>query len=78
MKIILEWTLSNLLGRYQQLLLLNVSVRVVPNPETKFTFIGSMSIQLTLFYNTLSLTQPGIRGQSNQTAFIELHYSKQP
>ena len=75
--VVLEWTLSNSLGRYQQLLLPNISVSVVPNPETE---IGNMCIHLILPYNTLynvSLTQLGICGQFNQTAFITLHYSKQ-
>ena len=75
---LLELTLSNSLGRYQQLLLPNVSINIVPDPEVD-PFIGNMSIQLTLPYNTLynvSVTQPGICGQPNQTAFIELNYSK--
>ena len=79
--VILEWTLSNPLGHYQQLLLPNVSVNVVPNPEMQIMFIGNMSVQLSLSYNTLynvSVTQPGICGQPNQTAYIELNnYSKQ-
>ena len=73
-----EWTLSNSFGRYQQLLLPNVSVSVIPSPEEEIMFIRSMSIRLTLPYNTLynvSVTQPGVCGQPNQIAFIELNYS---
>ena len=76
--VILEWSLSNSPIYYQQLLR-NVSVTVIPHLEMITTFIGNMSIQLTLPYNTLynvSVTQPGICGQPNQTAFIELFYSK--
>ena len=77
--VILEWAISYPLGHYQQLLLPNVSISVVPNPDTE-RIIGHMTIQLTLPYNTVynvSVTQPGICGQPNQTAFIELNYSKQ-
>ena len=76
--IILEWTLLNSLSRYRQLLQ-NTSVNVVPDLGVAIMFIGNMSIQLTLPYNTLynvSVTRPGICGQPNQTAFIELSYSK--
>ena len=50
---------------------------IVPDPEVD-PFIGNMSIRLALpvLYNTLynvSVTQPGICGQPNQTA---LNYSK--
>ena len=79
--VILEWTLSNTLGRYQQLLLPNVNVSVVPSPEMEmFMFIRSTNIQLTLSYNILynvSVTQPGICEQPSQTASIKLNYSKQ-
>ena len=78
--VILEWTISNTLGRYQWLLLPNASISVVPNSEVEIMLTRNMSIQLTLSYNTLynvSITQPGICGQSSQTAFIELNYSKQ-
>ena len=77
---ILEWMLSNSLGRYQELLLPNISVSVVPNPEADIMFIGNTTIQLTLSYNTLyyvSVTQPGICGQPNQTVLIEKNYGKQ-
>ena len=78
--VILEWTLSDTLGRYQQLLLPNASVSVVPSPEMEiFMFIRSTSIQVTLSYNILynvSVTQPGICGQPSQTASIKLNYSK--
>ena len=77
---ILEWTLSNSLGRYQQLLLPNVSINIVPDPEVEIMLFGNMSTKVTLHYNTLynvNLTQPGVCGQPNQTAFIELNYSKQ-
>ena len=73
---ILEWTVSNTLGRYQQLLLSNASVSVVPSPEVEIIFIRNMSVQLTLSYNTLydvSITQPGICGQPNQTVSIKLN-----
>ena len=75
----IEWTISNPLGCYQHLLLPNVSISVVPDPEAEVVDVGDMSIQLTLSYNTpynVSITQPGICGQPNQTAFIELKYSK--
>ena len=78
--VILEWTISKSLSHYQQLLLLNISISVVPNPETEIIFIGNMSIHLSLPYNTLynvSVTQPGICGQPNQMAYVELNYSKQ-
>ena len=80
--VILEWTLSNSLGHYQQLLLPNVSINIVPDPEVEIMCFGNMSNKLMLHcqYNTLynvSITQPGVCGQPNQTAFIELSYSKQ-
>ena len=78
--VVLEWTISNTLGRYQHLLLPNASISVVPIPEEEIMFIRSTSIQLSLHYNTLynvSITQPSICEQLNQTAFIELNYSKQ-
>ena len=76
--VVLEWTLSNSPSYYQQLVR-NVSVNVFPHLEMITTFIGNMSIQLALSYNTLfnvSVTQPGICGRPNQTVFIELSYSK--
>ena len=76
--ILLEWTLSNS-NRYQRLLP-NTSANVFPLTEVEITFIGSMSIQLTLAYNiqyNVSITQPGICGQPNQTSFLELSYSMQ-
>ena len=78
--VILEWTLSNSFGRYQQLQLPNVSINIVPDPEVEIMFFGNMSVQLSLSYNILhnvSITHLGICGQPNQTAFIELNYSKQ-
>ena len=78
--VILEWTISNTLGHYQQLLLLNASFSVVPSPEVEIMLTRNMSINLTLSYNTLynvSITQPGICEQPSQTTFIELNYSKQ-
>ena len=78
--VILDWALSNSLGRYQQLLLPNVSINIVPDPEVEIMFFGNMSNKLMLHYNTsynVSITQPGVCGQPNQTAFIELSYSKQ-
>ena len=78
--VILEWILSNSLGHYQQLLLPNISTSVVPNdPEEEIEFIRNTSIRLILPYNiqyNVSVTQPGICGQPNQTVFIELNYSK--
>ena len=64
---------------YQQLLE-NVSINVirVPDPEVTIVYTGNRTLQLTLAHNTLynvSITQPGICGQSNQTMFIELKYS---
>ena len=78
--IILEWTLSNSPSyNYYQQLLQNSSVNVVTELEVVIMFFGNMSAQLTLQYNTLynvSVTQPGICGRPNRTAFIELNYSK--
>ena len=72
----LEWTV--LLSQiYYQQLLQNVSVHVVPDPKMTTVHTANRTLQLTLLYNTLynvSITQPGICGQSNQTAFIELKY----
>ena len=73
--VLLEWTFS-LSQIYYQCLPWNVSIFVVPDTEVTR---GNMSAQLTLQYNTLynvSLTQPGICGQPNQTEFIHLNYSK--
>ena len=76
--LILEWILSNSLGHYQQLLLPNISISVVPNdPEVEIEFIRNTSVRLILSYNTpynISVTQPGICGQPNQTISIELNY----
>ena len=48
----LEWTV--LLSQiYYQLLLQNVSVRVVPDPEMTTVNMGNRTLQLTLLYNTL-------------------------
>ena len=72
----LEWTV--LLSQiYYQQLLQNISVHVVPDPEMTTVNTGNRTLQLTLAYNTLynvSITQPGICGQPNQTAFIELKH----
>ena len=78
--VILEWTISNTLGRYQWLLLPNAHISVVSNSEVEIMLTRNMNINLTLSYNTLynvSITQPGICEQPSQTAFIELNYSKQ-
>ena len=75
--VLLEWNLSNS-NHYQQLLP-NASANVSPLTEVEIMFTGSMSIRLTLAYNTLynvSITQPGICGRPNQAAFIKLNYSK--
>ena len=72
----LEWTIS-LLQIYYQQLLQNVSIDVVPDNGVTVAYTGNRTLQLTLQYNTLynvSLTQPGICGQPNQTAFIGLKY----
>ena len=72
-----KWNVSNVQIYYQQLLQ-NVSINVVPNPIA-IRYAGNRTFQLTLLYNTLyivSITQPGICGQPNQTVFIELNYSK--
>ena len=77
--VILQWTLS-LSQIYYQQLLQNVSITVVPDTGVTIAYTGNRTLQLILPYNTLynvSLTQPGICGQPNQTAFIELSYSKQ-
>ena len=70
--IILEWTV--LLSQiYYQQLLENVSINVIPDPEVIIVYTGNRTLQLTFTYNTLynvSLTQPGIRGQPNQTTFM--------
>ena len=75
--VLLEQTLSN--SNHYQRLLPNASANVSPLTEVEIMFTGNMSIQLTLAYNTLynvSITQPGICGRPNQTAFIKLNYSK--
>ena len=67
---ILEWTVSNTLGWYQQLLLSNASISVVPSPEVENMFIRNMSVQLTLSYNTLydvSITQLSLVSVDNLT-----------
>ena len=72
----LEWTVLPSQIYYQQLLQ-NVSVHVVPDPEMTTVNIGNRTLQLTLLHNTpynVSITQPGICGQPNQTAFIELKH----
>ena len=78
--VILEWTLSDLLSRYPQLLQ-NVSVVVVPDLKVEISvmFIGNTSVQLTLLYNTLynvSIIQPATCEQLSQTAVLELNYSE--
>ena len=68
--IVLEWNISNVQIYHQQ----NVSIAVVPNPIV-LIHLGNMTLQLMLLYNTqfnVSLIQPGICGQPNHTAFIEL------
>ena len=72
----LKWTIS-LSQIYYQQLLQNVSIDVVPDTGVIMAYTGNRTLQLTLQYNTLynvNLTQPGICGQPNQTAFIELKY----
>ena len=77
--VVLEWNVSNERIYYQQLLQ-NVSVHIVPNPPMMaLMHTGNRILQLMLSYNTLynvSITQPGICGQPNLTAFIKLNYSK--
>ena len=72
----LEWTISLSQIHYQQLLQ-NVSIDVVPDTDVTIAYTGNRTLQLTLQYDTLynvSLTQPGICGQPNKTAFIKLKY----
>ena len=78
--VILEWTYSTS-GSYNRQLtaVQNVSVNVVPalRLNAVLVFIENTSIILMLQYNTVynvSITQLGICGQPNQTAFIELNY----
>ena len=55
------------------LLLSQISVHIL------ITYTGNRTIQLSLLYNVqynVSITQPGICGQPNQTAYTELIYSK--
>ena len=63
---------------YRQQLLPNISINVVPDIWLDALLIGNMSVQImSLQYNTLynvSLIQPGICGQPNQSASIELSY----
>ena len=69
---------SNSLGRYQHLLLPNVSIDTVPDTGVDLV-IRDTSVQLTLPYNAqynVSITQPGICGQPNQTVFLELNVCK--
>ena len=73
--VVFKWNVSNILIYYQQLLQ-NVSINVVPG-LVPITETGTF--QLMLLYNTLynvSITQPGICGQPNQTILIKLSYSK--
>ena len=68
--IVLEWNISNVQIYHQ----MNVSIAVVPSPIAVM-HARNRTLQLILSYNTLynvSLTQPGICGQPNQTSFIEL------
>ena len=72
----LEWTVS-LSQIYYQQLLQNVSIDAVPDTGIAIAYTGNMTLQVTLQYNRLynvSLTQPGICRQPNQTAFIKLEY----
>ena len=76
--VLLEWTTS-LSQIYYQYLLQNVSILVIPDTEVTIAYIANMNAQLTLQYNReyrVSVTQPGICGQPNQTAFIHLNYGK--
>ena len=62
---------------YHQQLLQNISVDIAPDIGPDAVLTANMSVQLMLSYNTLyyvSVTQRGICGQANQTAFIELNY----
>ena len=75
---VLEWTLSNTLSQYPQLLQ-NVSVSVVPELEVEMLSIRNTSVRLTLLYNTLynvSIIQPATCEQLRQAAFTVLNYSK--
>ena len=79
---LLGWIYPSSRTYYQQLAIArNVSVNVVPEIwlNAILVFVGNMSVILTLQYNTLynvSITQPGICGQPNLTAYIELNYCK--
>ena len=69
-----EWNVSYIPIYYQQ----NISINVVPNPVA-IMYAGNRTFQLSLLYNTLynvSIIQPGLCAQPNQTVFIELNYCK--
>ena len=77
--VLLEWTYMYLTSvTYYQQLLPNISINVVPATRLDAVLIGNTSVQIiSLQYNTqynVSITQPGICGQPNQSAFIELSY----
>ena len=75
---VLEWTLSNSLSQYPQLLG-DISVDVVPDFGVKMLLLGNTGVQLTLLYNTLynvSIVQPAKCKQLSQAVFIELKYSE--
>ena len=76
--LLLEWTVSISQICYQQLIQ-NASILVVPDAGVTVLHIGNINAQLTLQYNRgyrVSVTQPGICGQPNQTEIIHLSYSK--
>ena len=76
---VLEWTLSNTLSRYPQLLQ-NISVSIVPDSEVEMLLIRNTSVRLTLLYNTpynvSIIIQPVTCERLRQAAFIVLNYSK--
>ena len=73
----LEWTLLNSQVYYQQLLQ-NIIINTDP-PVDNIMFTGSMSVQLTLSYNTqysVSITQNSTCERLIRHTFLELNYSK--
>ena len=77
--VVFEWNASNL-QIYHQQLLQNVSINVLPDPVAILAYTGNRIFQpiccIIFYIANVSLTQPGICGQPNQTVFIELSYSK--
>ena len=75
--VVLEWTSSNLLSQYPQLLQ-NIIVDVAADLEAKTMLVGRNGVRLILLYNmpyNVSIIQLAICDQLSQAAFIELNYS---